>query len=59
MTQPLGFEQQDSTIVCKLNKALYGHKPAPKAWYRKLTQALVHFGFIHNKCDHYVFTYSN
>lgn len=26
MTQPMGFESQDSSLVCKLHKALYGIK---------------------------------
>lgn len=28
-------------------------------WYEMLTQALIHFGFIHNKCDHTFFIYSH
>ena len=32
MQQPPGFEH-DSNLVCKLNKALYGLKKAPRAWF--------------------------
>ncbi|GKC74011.1 retrovirus-related pol polyprotein from transposon TNT 1-94, partial [Tanacetum coccineum] len=32
--QPLGFERSEfPNYVCKLDKALYGHKKAPRAWY--------------------------
>lgn len=30
-----------------------------RLWYDKLTQDLVHFGFVHKKCDHYFFIYSH
>jgi len=30
MTQPPGFEVADKSLVCKLNKALYGLKHAPR-----------------------------
>lgn len=29
--QPSGFEKSDKQLVCKLNKAIYGLKPAPRA----------------------------
>lgn len=33
MTQPTSFEQQDPTIVCMFNKAMYGLKQTPRALY--------------------------
>lgn len=30
MTQPLGFEAAEKSLVCKLNKAIYGLKKAPR-----------------------------
>lgn len=59
MSQSLGFEKQDSTLVYKLNKVIYGLKQDPRARYEKLTQVLIQFGFSHNMCDHSLFIYSN
>lgn len=36
----------DKTLVCKLNKVLYGHKAAPCAWFEKLKSSSFHLGFI-------------
>lgn len=30
--QPKGYERGDTTKVCRLVKALYGHKQAARAW---------------------------
>lgn len=35
MQQPPGFENQNQTLVCKLNRVLYGLKQAPRSWYEK------------------------
>ncbi|GAU19342.1 hypothetical protein TSUD_336290 [Trifolium subterraneum] len=51
MHQPAGFENADRSLVCKLHKSLYGLKQAPRAWYEKLTQTLLTFGFVKSKCD--------
>ncbi|MCH87664.1 retrovirus-related Pol polyprotein from transposon TNT 1-94 [Trifolium medium] len=51
MHQPAGFENDDKSLVCKLHKSLYGLKQAPRAWYDKLTQTLLTFGFMKSKCD--------
>ena len=32
-------------MVCKLNKALYGLKKAPRAWYERLHNYLIKIGF--------------
>lgn len=56
MQQPLGLESADSTMVCKLNKTLYGIKQAPRAWFERLTMALKGFGFVSSKCDPSLFT---
>lgn len=59
MTQPPAFDHHDATLLCKLYKALYGLKQAPRECYEKLTQAILKFGFLHNKCDHSLFIYSH
>jgi len=36
MTQPLGFENSNKQLVCKLHKGIYGLKQAPRAWLTNL-----------------------
>jgi len=46
MEQPRGFKSKiHPEYVCKLKKALYGLKKAPRAWYGKIGEFLVHSGF--------------
>lgn len=42
-------------LVCKLNKAIYGLKTAPRWWQKKLRQALHTAGFNSFKYDNHVF----
>jgi hypothetical protein len=37
MEQPPGYVHNDSSLVCLLNKSLYGLKQALRAWYVKMT----------------------
>ena len=41
MMQPEGFTLAYSTLVCRLDKVLYGLKRAHRAWFSKLTSTLV------------------
>ena len=44
--QPLGFKVQDrDTHVCKLKKALYELKQAPRAWNERIDSYLMKLGF--------------
>ncbi|GJU18962.1 ribonuclease H-like domain-containing protein [Tanacetum coccineum] len=52
MTLPQGFDNDNGTKVCKLNKSLYGLKQAPRQWNAKLTTALVEHGFVQSKFDY-------
>lgn len=46
--QPLGFYQDDPSLVCHLKKSLYGFKQAPWAWYENMDNFLLSFSFL--KC---------
>lgn len=46
MSQPPRFlNKQFPSHVCKLNKAVYGLKQALQAWFTKLSNALLNWGF--------------
>eukprot|EP00253_Pinus_taeda_P028462 PITA_28462 len=44
MDQPHGFIQ-DSSLVCRLKKSLYGLKQTPRAWYEKMDSFLLSQNF--------------
>jgi hypothetical protein len=45
MEQPLGYVHNDSSLVCRLKKSLYGLKKHPRAWYAKMDSFLIATGF--------------
>ncbi|KAG8489332.1 hypothetical protein CXB51_017400 [Gossypium anomalum] len=54
MQQPPGYVQSgpnSEQLVCRLTKALYGLRQAPRAWFLKLRQFLVSSGFVLSKSD--------
>jgi histone deacetylase 1/2 len=52
MRQPPGFEDKKHPhYICKLDKALYDPKQAPRAWYSRLSQRLLELGFVPSKGD--------
>ncbi|XP_062088456.1 uncharacterized mitochondrial protein AtMg00810-like [Humulus lupulus] len=52
MHQPPGFKDISSPhLVCKLHKALYGLRQAPRAWFDKLKSALLSLGFTSARAD--------
>lgn len=56
MTQPWGFvDANRPDYMCKLNKALYELKQAPKAWYEKLNAALLKKGLVNSIADSSLF----
>ena len=54
MLQPLGFNS-DPTLVCKLHKAIYGLKYAPRSWFHKLSQTFISIGLSAIKSDSSLF----
>ncbi|GKC33653.1 retrovirus-related pol polyprotein from transposon TNT 1-94, partial [Tanacetum coccineum] len=57
VSQPEGFVDQDNpSHVCKLKKALYGLKLAPRAWYDMLSSFLILQHFSKGAVDPTLFT---
>jgi hypothetical protein len=58
LTQPPGFEDSSKTHYhCKLDKALYGFKQAPRALYSRLSTKLMAVGFTPSMTDISLFIY--
>ena len=56
MGQPMGFQSEDHPEhVCKLKKALYGLRQAPRAWYGKIAEFLTHSGYSVTSADSSLF----
>jgi hypothetical protein len=59
MKQPPGYEDKSRfDYVCKLDRAIYGLKHAPRAWYSRLSSKLQNLGFILSKADTPLFCYN-
>ena len=57
MLQPSGFEDCKPHHVCKLQKAIYGLKQSPRAWFARLSEKLHHLGFISSTSDTSLFLF--
>ena len=56
MSQPLGYVDPDHPeLVCKLHKAIYDLKKAPRAWFDSFTSQLYHIGFQASSADSNLF----
>ena len=58
MTKPPGFVSSNKTRVCRLHKAIYDLKQAPRAWFDKLKATLLSFKLSSSKCDPSLFVFS-
>jgi len=60
MVQPPGFRDLSKpNHICKLNKAIYSLKQAPRAWYTTLKFVILQMGFHNSKADSSLFIDSN
>lgn len=60
MFQPCGFvSSKFPKHVCKLNKMLYDLNQAPHAWFHRLSNASLQWGFYSSKVDYLMFVYVN
>jgi hypothetical protein len=60
MRQTPGYEDtQHPNYICRLDKAIYGLKQAPHAWYSRLSSKLEMLGFTPSKGDTSLFFLSN
>ena len=58
MRQPPGFVHSHLPHhVCKLQKAIYDLKKAPRAWFHKFSSFLLSHGFTYSPCNTSVFVY--
>lgn len=58
--KPPGFEDTSKPhYLCKLKKAIYGLKHAPRAWFDKFSSFLLEFGFKCTTRDPSLFVYLN
>lgn len=51
MEQPPGFEQMGPEFACRLNKALYGLRQAPREWHARLKKELEQAGYEASDAD--------
>ena len=56
MMQPEGFVANDlGTLVCRLEKSIYGLKQASRQWYLKFHSVVASYGFVENKVDQCIY----
>lgn len=58
MQPPPGLHISDPSLVCRLDKFLYGLKQASRQWNAKLTEVLLSSGYVQSRSDYSLFTKS-
>jgi hypothetical protein len=51
MQQAQGYEEGGQTVVCKLKRAIYGLRQAPRAWYLRLKEEMEKLGWAVSGAD--------
>ncbi|RVX18159.1 Retrovirus-related Pol polyprotein from transposon TNT 1-94 [Vitis vinifera] len=60
MKQSPGFvAQEESGLVCRLRRSLYGLKQSPRAWFNRFSSVVQEFGMLRSTVDHSVFYHHN
>ena len=60
MVQPTIYvENGKESMVCKLNKSIYGLKQASRQWFLKFDQVITAQGFTENKLDNCIYVNFN
>jgi transposase InsO family protein len=49
--QPPGYEDGDRSMACRLHRALYGLRQAPRAWHNRLKKELEDLGYSTSDAD--------
>jgi Reverse transcriptase (RNA-dependent DNA polymerase) len=56
MSLPPGYTQENnSNLICRLNKSIYGLNQSPRAWYDKVSSHLLSCNFKMSNTDHSLF----
>ena len=58
LQQPPGYEQGDGSLVCRLNRALYGLRQAPRQWHARLKAELELCSFTASEGDPGLFVHT-
>ena len=56
MELPKGYKSKNSSLVCKLNKSLYGLRQVFSKWFCMFSTTLLSHGFHQSKHDYSLFT---
>jgi hypothetical protein len=59
MCPPPSLQRQGESLVCRLNKSLYGLKQASRQWFAKFSATIQAAGYVQSKTNYSLFTCCN